>query len=137
MREMNIGAQTTGMRTGFALAIALLALFGGAAESWAQHQAQEQANAAQAAVSHPDVVLTSGAAAVQLLPVNSSRVTAICQMIGTIGTNTARIGDASIGASQGTQLSATSPGATIDVTGPLYGYSSTGATLDCTEVVRP
>lgn len=125
------------MRTGFALAIALLALFSPAAQSWAQHQAQAQANASQAAVSHPDVALTSGTAAVQLLPANSSRVTAICQMIGTIGTNTARIGDASIGTSQGTQLSATTPAATFDVSGALYGFSSTGATLNCAEVVRP
>lgn len=125
------------MRRGFAVAIAMLALCGAAAESWAQHQAQAQANASQVAVSHPDVVLTYGAAAVQLLPVNSSRVTAICQMVGTIGTNTARIGDTSIGASQGTQLSAATPGATIDVTGALYGFSSTGATVNCAEVERP
>ena len=125
------------MKRGFAVAIATLALLGAAAESWAQHQARAQGNASQVVVSHPDMVLTSDAAAVQLLPINSSRVTAICQLIGTIGTNLARIGDASIGASQGTELSAITPGATIDETGALYGFSSTGATVNCAEVVRP
>ncbi len=136
MHEMNSGAWRTGMRTGFALAIALLTLFGAAVESRAQHQAQSQANASQAGASHPDVALVSSASPVQLLPANTNRVTAICQMIGTIGTSTARIGDSSIGASRGTQLSSTIPAATFDVTGALYGFSSTGATVNCAEVVR-
>ena len=118
------------------MGIALLALLAAAEAAHAQHQSQSQVNASQSDLSHPAVALTSGASPVQLLPINANRVTAICQMIGTIGTNTARIGDASIGASQGTQLSAAIPAATLDVTGALYAFSSTGATINCNEIVR-
>jgi hypothetical protein len=103
---------------------------------YAQHEAQGQANSSQNYISHADVALTANALPVAVLGLNSNRVTAICQMVGTIGTNTARVGDSSIGASQGTQLSSAIPAVTLDITGSLYVYSATGATVNCAEIVR-
>ncbi|GEM_PF-4776469 len=103
---------------------------------YAQHEVQGQANSSQDYISHGDVALAANASPVAVLSVNSNRVTAVCQMVGTIGTNSARIGDTSIGASQGTLLSSAIPAATFDVTSALYGFSSTGATVNCAEIVR-
>jgi hypothetical protein len=125
------------MRSNLAAIMALLSIIGVAAAALAQHQAQGQSNASQNYISHPDVALTANAAPVGLLGANPARITAVCQMVGTIGSNTARLGDASIGPSQGTQLSAAIPAAAFDVTGGLYGFSATGATVNCSEVARP
>jgi len=103
----------------------------------AQHEGGAEINATQLYISHADATPSAAASPAVILNANSNRVTAICQMVGTIGTNTARLGDASIGPSQGTQLSAAIPAATFDVTGALYVYSATGATVNCAEIVRP
>jgi hypothetical protein len=112
---------------------ALLVAF--AAPAFAQHLAQTQGLAAQSYVSYPDVSLAAAAAAVQILAANPTRVTAICQNTG--ATNTARVGDASVGANRGAVLYANGAGVTFDVTGAIYAYSAAGTTINCAEVVRP
>lgn len=119
------------------LAIPLLglAIIAAAAPVWAQHFAQDQTVAAQVYLSYPDASIAAGAAAVQVLAANPSRVTAICQNTGTA--NTARIGDANIGSNRGTMLYANGAGLTLDVTSAIYAYSQAGTTVNCAEVVRP
>jgi len=112
-----------------------LAVVASAAPVRAQHFAQTQGVAAQSYVSYGDVALTAGAAAVQVLAANPGRVTAICQNTGTA--NTARVGDANVGANQGTVLYANGAGVTFDVTGAIYAYSASGTTINCAEIVRP
>ena len=98
------------------------------------HEANLGNNLAQTYLSHPDVAIAGAAAPVLLLSVNSARVTAVCQNLGT--TNSVRVGDTAIGAAQGTTLS---PGgsATFDVTGALYGFSLAGTSINCGEIIRP
>lgn len=119
------------------LAVSLLGLafVAAAPPVWAQHFAQAQAVAAQSYFSYPDVSLTAGAAAVQILAANPQRVTAICQNTG--AANVARIGDANVGANRGTILYANGAGLTFDVTSAVYGYSASGTTVNCAEIVRP
>jgi hypothetical protein len=119
------------------LAIPLLALaiMASAVPVRAQHFAQGQTVAAQGYLSYPDVSLSAGAAAVQVLAANPDRVTAICQNTGT--SNTARIGDAAVGNSRGTMLYANGAGLTLDVSGAIYAYSQGGTTINCGEIVRP
>ena len=118
------------------LAILLLGLatLAAAAPARAQHFSQTQAVAGQSYVSYPDVPLAAGAPAVQVLAANPNRVTAICQNLGT--SNTARVGDAGIGAVQGAVLYGNGAGITIDVTGAVYAYSASGTTINCAEIVR-
>ncbi len=100
----------------------------------AQHEPGGFSNAAQNYVSYPDTTLTGAASAVQVLAVNTSRVTAICQNTG--ATNSARVGDANTGAAQGTLLAA-GAGVTLDATSAIYAYSAVGTTVNCAEIVRP
>jgi hypothetical protein len=113
--------------------IALLVAF--AAPAFAQHFAQTQGLAAQSYVSYSDVSLTAAAAAVQVLAANSARVTAICQNTG--ATNTARVGDVSVGVNRGAVLYANGAGVTFDVNSAIYAYSAAGTSINCAEVVRP
>jgi hypothetical protein len=119
------------------LSIPLVAfvVIAGAVPVRAQHFAQGQTAAAQAYLSYPDVSLSAGAAAVQVLGANPNRVTAICQNTGT--SNAARIGDAAVGVSRGTMLYANGAGLTLDVTDAIYAYSQDGTTINCAEIVRP
>jgi hypothetical protein len=112
-----------------------LAIIAAAAPAEAQHFAQAQGVAAQNYLSYADVSLAAGAAAVQVLAANPNRVTAICQNTG--ANNTARIGDANVGANQGTLLYANGAGLTFDATGAIYAYSQGGTTINCAEIVRP
>ncbi|HVB82186.1 MAG TPA: hypothetical protein VNE82_19820 [Candidatus Binataceae bacterium] len=102
--------------------------------AFAQHLAQAQGLAAQSYVSYLDVSLTAAGPAVQILAANPARVTAICQNTGP--TNTARVGDAGVGASRGAVLYANGAGVTFDVTSAIYAYSAAGTTINCAEVVR-
>ena len=103
--------------------------------AYAQHETNGAGNnEAQNYISHADVPLTGAAAAVQVLPANPARVTAICVNVG--ASNAARIGDSSIGAAQGTVLAA-SGGVTLDTTSALYAYSFSGTTINCGETIRP
>jgi hypothetical protein len=115
---------------------AACAIFGLSHPARAQHE-EGGFNAPQNLVAHADVALTASAAAVQILASNLKRVTAVCRIVGAPGTNTARVGDSTTDATHGTPLDATVAGASFDVTGALYGYSATGITLSCSEVVRP
>lgn len=94
-------------------------------------------NEPQTYVSHPDASVSG--TPVQILAANPKRVSAICQNVGP--TNSARVGDASVGASQGTMLAAAGnagpSSVVLDTTGAVYGYSAGGTTLNCGEVVRP
>jgi hypothetical protein len=119
----------------FAIVILGLVAIVAAAPARAQHLSQTQAVAGQNYVSYADVSLAAGAAAIQMLAANPNRVTAICQNLG--ASNTARVGDANIGAAQGTVLYGNGAGVTLDVTGPVYAYSASGTTINCAEIVRP
>lgn len=124
------------MRKRSAIALTGLAIIiVAAATARAQHFAQAQGVAAQNYLSYADVSLAAGAPAVQVLAANPNRVTVICQNTG--GTNTARVGDTNIGASQGTMLYANGAGLTFDVTAAIYAYSQGGTTINCAEIVRP
>ena len=113
---------------------ATLCLFVSSGSPAFAHEANLGNNLAQNYISHPDASISAAAAPALLLAANPARVTAVCQNLGT--TNPARLGDASIGASQRTTLS---PGgaATFDVTGALYGFSAAGTSINCGEIVRP
>ena len=113
---------------------ATLCLFACSAPPALAHEANLGNNLAQNYVSHPDLSIAAAAAPALLLAANPARVTAVCQNLGT--TNPVPLGDASIGATQGTALS---PGAaaTLDITGALYGFSAGGTSINCGEIIRP
>jgi hypothetical protein len=87
---------------------------------------------AQNLTTYPDVPITGGVAAPQLLPVNNSRVTAYLYKSGS---NSARVGDTHIGASQSLRLAANAR-VTIETTTRIYAYSASGTTLSYKEAVR-
>ncbi len=123
------------MQTRSAILFLLAIITIGAAPAHAQHFAQAQGVAAQNYLSYADVALAAAAPPLQVLAGNPNRVTAICQNTG--ATNTARIGDANVGANQGTMLYANGAGVTFDITGAIYAYSQSGTTINCAEIVRP
>jgi hypothetical protein len=94
------------------------------------HEQYAGANFAQTYVSHADLAVTS--TPIPILPVNSVRVSALCQ---NTGTNSMRIGDANVSNAQGT-LIAPNGSAVFDVTSALYASSQNGTTAHCDEVVR-
>jgi hypothetical protein len=102
----------------------------------ADHFATNQITAPQTLVPHADVTLISNAAAVVILANNSNRVSALCRLNpGQTGTNTARVGDATISATIGS-LMVVGDTITLAVTTAFYGFSATGATINCLEVIR-
>jgi len=93
--------------------------------------------APQNVVSHADATLIANAAAAVVLPANLDRVEAICRANpGQTSTNTARIGDSSTAAAIGYPL-AVGDSVTLYTTAPVFGFSATGASLNCTESTRP
>ena len=93
--------------------------------------------APQNVVSHADATLIANAAAAVVLPANLDRVEALCRAVpGQTSTNTARVGDASTGAAGGYPL-AVGDVVSVYTTAAVYGYSATGATINCSETVRP
>lgn len=104
--------------------------------SRAQHEATGQGNAEQNIAPQPDFTLIAGASPTVVLQLNRNRVTSHCRIIGAPGVNTMRLGDSSIGPSRGRALDATVPATTLDVTGAIYAYSSTGVVGNCDETVR-
>jgi len=123
------------MRLRLILLIALLLAAPGVAR--ATQMAIGTAVAPQIMVSHADVSLTANASAVTLLPTNLDRVEALCRMVpGQTSTNVLRIGDSTSAASTGYPMTV-GDAITMYETAPVYGYSTTGATVNCSETVRP
>ncbi|MBV8362444.1 MAG: hypothetical protein JO189_31600 [Deltaproteobacteria bacterium] len=87
---------------------------------------------AQTMVTHADAAINGGAAAMQILPANASRVTVF---IFNVGANTARLGDANTAAAQGAPLPS-NQGITIETTDPIYAYAASNTTLAILEAVR-
>jgi len=105
------------------------------------HMAAKDMVASQNYVTHPDATIAATASPTPALQANANRVTARCQNTG--ATNTLRVGDANIGASQGTVLypaAASSPifpnTIDIDTTAAVYFYSQSGTTAHCDEITR-
>lgn len=82
----------------------------------------------------PDVVLTAGAAPVQILPANPMRVSIWCTDVS--GSNPSRVGDSTTSANQGTLLAPGGPPLVLPVRGPLYAYSALGSVINCSAIVR-
>ena len=123
------------MRLRLTLLIALLLLAPGVAR--ATQMAIGTGIAPQTIVSHADVALIANAAAVQILPANLDRVAAVCAVPnGQTSTDTVRIGDATTAAAVGFPM-AVGETVTLYVTAPVFGFSATGATINCSETVRP
>ena len=86
-------------------------------------------------ITYNDVTLSN--AVKLILPANLGRRTACCQNTG--GTNAARIGDVNISGTQGWNLVGTGGTSAIcfDTSDPIYGYSTSGTTVGCNEVLNP
>ncbi len=119
----------------------VLAFLGIAFEQLARaqtHQGGNQGITQQTYVSHPDATL-SAAAAPAALPTSAAPnkiVYWLCQNTGTA--NTARVGDASVGANQGIVLPTSGGPIPIPANNAiLYGYSASGTTAHCDEVDLP
>ncbi|HZP46260.1 MAG TPA: hypothetical protein VFB15_11485 [Candidatus Binataceae bacterium] len=100
------------------------------------HETSGGENLPQNITSHANVSCPSGGAATQILGTNTYRVDAKC--IDT-GSNSVNIGDATVSQSGniGEPFQPNGPGDDIEVTGPLYCSSTSGTTVNCTEIVRP
>jgi uncharacterized membrane protein affecting hemolysin expression len=96
------------------------------------HESNAGLNLAQNYVSHADATISATASPTPLLTPNANRVEAYCSGVS----GTTRVGDASIGGSQGTIVAAN---ATVElpVTSGIYAYSTAGSVTNCSEVVRP
>ena len=110
--------------------VALLLAFGGGRSIWAAQLPGQSSTL----VSHADVTLTAAASAVQVLAANANRIAAHCENTG--GTNSARIGDATTDATHGLSL-ASGAEIPLGVTTAIYAFSTSGTTINCSEVVSP
>ncbi len=103
-----------------------------------QHMGANAGITQQTYVSHPDATL-SAAASPAALPTSAAPTKVVlwlCQNVG--GTNAARIGDAAVGANQGTLLPASGELVPIPANNPvLYGYSASGSVVACGEIDLP
>ncbi len=123
------------------LTLALLLTLAGASAAYADAHETNAAgqNLPQNYVSHADFLITGNAAPVQVLGTNSNRVEVLCCDIS--NTNVWRVGDAGVASNAGQQVVPNVLGGPscvqVPITGPVYVFSTAGATGNCGEVVRP
>ena len=101
----------------------------------AQHFAGGQSVGQETVATYPDAAISPGAAPTPIVQPNARAVSRVCKNLKT-SPGLVHLGDSRVAGNQGVPLD---PGdaASLDANDALFAYSDAGATVSCTEVVRP